>query len=64
VCFVGEVLKSGMVPTVIDERTCEVICLVGSTDHLVFRDNCLIISYRLLVDERDIPILLRYRSPS
>ena len=42
--FVGDVLEGGMAPTVIDERTCEVIRLIGSTDHLVFGDNGLIIS--------------------
>ena len=42
--FIGDVSEGGMVPTVIDERTCEVICLVESTGHLVFRDGRLIIS--------------------
>jgi hypothetical protein len=37
-------LKSGMVPTVIDERTCEVICLVLSADHPVFGYDRLSIS--------------------
>jgi hypothetical protein len=44
VYFVGEILKSGMVPTVIDERTCEVICLVLSADHLMLGYDRLSIS--------------------
>jgi hypothetical protein len=42
--FVGEMLKSGMVPTVIDERTCGVIGLVLSADHLVFGYDHLLIA--------------------
>lgn len=44
VYFVGEMLESGMVPTVMDERTCEVICLVLSADYLVFGYDRLSIS--------------------
>ena len=44
VYFVGEMLESGMVPTVIDQRTCEVICLVLSADHLMLGYDRLTIS--------------------
>jgi hypothetical protein len=42
--FFGDVSKTGVIPTVLDERACGLLRLIGSTDQLVFGYDRLSIS--------------------